>query len=68
MPQDSVQSTAAHPAASPVVVHEDTTAKWFLISSVMYFVIVGIIAVTIAAKFVLTGISCDVTLHVNIYP
>jgi cytochrome c oxidase cbb3-type subunit 1 len=52
MPQDSVQSTTAHPAASPVVVHEDTTAKWFLISSVMYFVIVGIIAVTIAAKFV----------------
>ena len=52
MPQDSVQSTAAHPAASPVVVHEDTTAKWFLISSILYFVIVGIIAVTIAAKFV----------------
>ncbi len=52
MPQDSVQSTAAHPATTPAAVHEDTTAKWFLISSVMYFVIVGIIAVTIAAKFV----------------
>uniref|UniRef100_Q021A9 Cytochrome c oxidase, subunit I n=1 Tax=Solibacter usitatus (strain Ellin6076) TaxID=234267 RepID=Q021A9_SOLUE len=52
MPQDSVQSTATYPAAPAAVAHEDTTAKWFLISSVMYFVIVGIIAVTIAAKFV----------------
>ncbi len=39
-------------AAAVAVVHEDTTAKWFLISSVAYFFIVGIIAVTIAAKFV----------------
>jgi cytochrome c oxidase cbb3-type subunit 1 len=34
------------------VVHEDLTVKWFLLSSVAYFFIVGIIAVVIAAKFV----------------
>jgi cytochrome c oxidase cbb3-type subunit 1 len=33
-------------------IHEDTTAKYFLLSSISYFFIVGIIAVTIAAKFV----------------
>ncbi|MFM8394849.1 MAG: cbb3-type cytochrome c oxidase subunit I, partial [Acidobacteriota bacterium] len=32
--------------------HEDLTAKWFLISSITYFFIVGIIALAIAAKFV----------------
>lgn len=32
--------------------HEDITAKFFLISSITYFFIVGIIAITIAAKFV----------------
>lgn len=41
----------AAPATAPVV-HEDTTAKWFLVSSVAYFFIVGIVAITIAAKFV----------------
>jgi cytochrome c oxidase cbb3-type subunit 1 len=51
-------SSAAQPetiggrvVASPEV-HSDTTAKWFLLSAVGYFVIVGIIALTIAAKFV----------------
>ena len=39
-------------AMAPSVVHEDTTAKWFLVSSVSYFFIVGIIAIMIAAKFV----------------
>jgi cytochrome c oxidase cbb3-type subunit 1 len=34
------------------LVHDDATAKWFLVSSVAYFFIVGIIAVIIAAKFV----------------
>jgi cytochrome c oxidase cbb3-type subunit 1 len=33
-------------------IHEDLTAKWFLISSITYFFIVGIIALAIAAKFV----------------
>lgn len=33
-------------------IHEDTTVKWFLLSSVSYFAIVGIIALIIAAKFV----------------
>ena len=37
-------------AAGPVA-HVDTTAKWFLISAICYFFIVGIIAITIAAKF-----------------
>jgi cytochrome c oxidase cbb3-type subunit 1 len=32
--------------------HEDLTAKWFLVSSITYFFIVGIIALAIAAKFV----------------
>ena len=31
--------------------HTDTTAKWFLVSAVCYFFIVGIVALTIAAKF-----------------
>ena len=35
----------------PAIEHCDTTAKWFMISSVSYFFIVGIIALTIAAKF-----------------
>lgn len=34
------------------VVHTDTTARWFILSSIVYFFIVGIIAITIAAKFV----------------
>ncbi|HXX02141.1 MAG TPA: hypothetical protein VEJ00_13070, partial [Candidatus Acidoferrales bacterium] len=33
-------------------IHEDTTAKWFLLSAISYFFVVGIIALTIAAKFV----------------
>ncbi len=32
--------------------HTDTTAAWFLLSSMAYFFIVGIIAIVIAAKFV----------------
>jgi cytochrome c oxidase cbb3-type subunit I len=45
----SAPSDAAYPGG---VVHDDTTAKWFLISSIVYFFIVGIIAIMIAAKFV----------------
>jgi cytochrome c oxidase cbb3-type subunit I len=49
--------TLAAPAAarrntSAGLLHEDITAKWFLLSSVTYFFIVGIIALAIAAKFV----------------
>jgi cytochrome c oxidase cbb3-type subunit I len=56
------------------IVHEDTTAKWFLVSSISYFFIVGIVAITIAAKFVwpeLMGTIAPLTygrlrpLHVN---
>src|ERR1043166_142770 len=38
--------------ASGAAVHSDATAKWFLISAISYFFIVGIVAITIAAKFV----------------
>ncbi len=50
-----VQVTRATPVgAIPLAdsIHQDTTAKWFLLSSITYFFIVGIIALTIAAKFV----------------
>lgn len=45
-------ATAAVPRAGAEVKHEDLTARWFLLSSVGYFFIVGIIAITLAAKFV----------------
>ncbi len=38
--------------------HPDTTAKWFLISAISYFFIVGIIALTIAAKFCWPELLC----------
>jgi cytochrome c oxidase cbb3-type subunit 1 len=65
-------STATAPVTAAV--HEDTTAKWFVLSSVSYFFIVGIIAITIAAKFVwpeLLGTVAPLTygrlrpLHIN---
>ena len=55
-------------------IHEDTTAKWFLLSSISYFFVVGIIALTIAAKFVWPSLLGSVSvltygrlrpLHVN---
>ena len=52
------QVSAARPYGGPGSVssvesiHADTTAKWFMLSSITYFFIVGIIALTIAAKFV----------------
>ncbi|HEY3441751.1 MAG TPA: cbb3-type cytochrome c oxidase subunit I [Paludibaculum sp.] len=54
MPEETSNRAAARAAAgaTTAIVHADTTAKWFLISSIAYFFIVGIIAVTIAAKFV----------------
>jgi len=45
------ERTAVNAQDSAAPVHTDTTAKWFLLSSISYFFIVGIIAVTIAAKF-----------------
>ena len=52
MPEDKL--TTAQPGAAVatgVPLHTDTTAKWFLVSAIGYFFIVGIIAITIAAKF-----------------
>jgi len=49
-PQFSKAEVATKPEGA--LVHDDSTAKWFLVSSVAYFFIVGIIAVIIAAKFV----------------
>ncbi len=52
----SIRSAGEIPVSSAAraneSLHEDTTAKLFLISSISYFFIVGIIAVLIAAKFV----------------
>jgi len=49
-PQFSKAETAKVPEGA--LVHDDSTTKWFLVSSVAYFFIVGIIALLIAAKFV----------------
>jgi cbb3-type cytochrome oxidase subunit 1 len=46
-----VGSTRSSAIPHPEHGHQDTTAKWFLLSSVSYFFIVGIIALLIAAKF-----------------
>jgi cytochrome c oxidase cbb3-type subunit 1 len=52
MPESStVQTGAGAAVASPPEIHADTTAKWFIFSSISYFFIVGIVALTIAAKF-----------------
>jgi cytochrome c oxidase cbb3-type subunit I len=52
MPEDkSLEAVGATPLRTAVV-HSDATAKWFVVSSIAYFFIVGIIALTIAAKFV----------------
>ena len=53
-----LQVSAARPYGGPGPVspvesiHEDTTAKWFVLSAISYFFVVGIVALTIAAKFV----------------
>src|SRR3982751_5252946 len=52
MPQDNTAAaTAVRRANALTLAHPDTTAKWFLLSAICYFFIVGIIAITIAAKF-----------------
>jgi cytochrome c oxidase cbb3-type subunit 1 len=52
MPSNNAAAAAdLKPAEAGPVAHPDTTAKWFLISAICYFFIVGIIAITIAAKF-----------------
>src|SRR5579883_2883731 len=50
MHADRAAARAETPSAATV--HSDAAAKWFLISAISYFFIVGIIALTIAAKFV----------------
>ncbi|MDX1980014.1 MAG: cbb3-type cytochrome c oxidase subunit I [Bryobacteraceae bacterium] len=50
--QGEVNPRAASFSGQTAAVHTDTTAKWFLLSAVAYFFIVGIIALLIAAKFV----------------
>lgn len=61
-------------APEGALVHEDITARWFMLSSVSYFFIVGIIALIIAAKFVIPDLMGTVPwltygrlrpLHVN---
>ncbi len=46
------QASLAGAPLSRESMHEDLTAKWFMLSSITYFFVVGIIALTIAAKFV----------------
>jgi len=46
------QAPAYSSTTAGAAVHTDTTAKWFLLSAVGYFFIVGIVAIMIAAKFV----------------
>ena len=44
MPSNNVAAAAPpQPAKAGPVAHPDTTAKWFLISAICYFFIVGII-------------------------
>ena len=52
--QDQISRAEVVATSTPAstLVHEDSTAKWFLVSSVTYFFIVGIVALVIAAKFV----------------
>ncbi len=44
-------SKAAGQSTSAAAVHQDITSKWFILSAISYFFIVGIIAILIAAKF-----------------
>jgi len=51
MPESSAAAQVVKVPVTPATAHTDTTAKWFLVSAISYFFIVGIIALTIAAKF-----------------
>ncbi|MBX7172271.1 MAG: cbb3-type cytochrome c oxidase subunit I [Pyrinomonadaceae bacterium] len=51
--KDAGEIPVASSAKSSESIHEDTTAKLFIISSITYFFIVGIVALIIAAKFVM---------------
>jgi cytochrome c oxidase cbb3-type subunit 1 len=48
----SAPATVSSAALTAQDFHQDTTVKWFLLGSISYFAIVGIIALIIAAKFV----------------
>src|SRR6478672_10782500 len=48
MAEASLTAPALERGAPP---HTDVTARWFLVSAIGYFFIVGIVALTIAAKF-----------------
>lgn len=53
MPEQVTRVTEVQQVSgSAPVAHEDLTVKWLLLSSVGYFLIVGIVAIIIAAKFV----------------
>jgi cytochrome c oxidase cbb3-type subunit 1 len=45
-------AVGAPASAATATSHTDTTAAWFLLSSIAYFFIIGIVALVIAAKFV----------------
>jgi len=50
--QDQISRAEATSASGGAIIHEDLTSRWFMLSSVAYFFIVGIIALIIAAKYV----------------
>lgn len=50
--QAGAESKPASSQGTSPMEHSDTTAAWFLLSSIAYFFIVGVIAIMIAAKFV----------------
>jgi hypothetical protein len=53
MPERAPARTGSAPTAQTGgLVHADTAAKWLIISSIVYFILLGIVAIVIAAKFV----------------
>jgi cytochrome c oxidase cbb3-type subunit I len=56
MPSPTSKAAAGRSTAGAATgggtLHADTTAKWFMLSAVGYFFVVGIIAIVLAAKFV----------------
>jgi len=49
--QEQFSRAEAGASNAGAIVHEDLTVRWFMLSSIAYFFIVGIVALTIAAKF-----------------
>ena len=69
MPEQAIRVTEVqNVSGSAPVGHEDLTVKWFLLSSVSYFFIVGIVALIIAGKFIWPEMLSTVVLARYILP